>query len=55
MAFKMNRPIIKGTPLHKSMRSALRNEKTKVTYDPEIKAYNEEQEQEYNEKKEEVI
>ena len=53
MAFKMNRPIIKGTPLHKSMRSALRNEKTKVTYDPEIKAYNEEKEQEYNEKTQE--
>jgi hypothetical protein len=35
------------------MRSAFKNEKTKVTYDPEIKAYNEEQEQEYNEETQE--
>ena len=40
MAFKMNRPIIKGTPLHQSLSS-------------EIKAYNEEQKQEYNEEQEE--
>ena len=53
MAFKMNRPIIKGTPLHKSMRSALRNEKTKVSYSDEIKAYNEEQKQKYNEEMQE--
>jgi hypothetical protein len=49
MAFKMNRPIIKGTPLHKSMRSALRNEKQK--YNEEMQEWNKKNKIYQNQKK----